>query len=597
MNKLLEAALDYQSKGWSIVPLAPGEKYPCVPWTHLHKEAASKEQVCEWWDKYPNANVGIVTGAVSNMVVVDIDIKNGKAQTPPADILKVYPTDLISRTGGGGFHLFYEFPEGEPVGNKVGVMPGVDIRADGGLVVAPPSIHSSGRRYVWAQEGPTGPTPLPLLKTGNSKSKSQDSSPNWVSSLLNGVSSGGRNDACARLAGYFAKKEIPIDIVKTMLLDWDTRNSPPLGSEEVEQTIASVYNGHISRKSAKSVVRQNPDLPQEGADNGFALINFNQYMVEFGGMETKWQIKDWMPEKTIVFLVSSPGVYKTWMLLDLAISVASGEPFLGQYPVLDKGPVILIQQEDHHGSLADRLGVIAQSRFGLNTTFDKDTDNFSYAVPPTIPVYVHPDRSLRFDNEESLNALEEHVAKIRPKLVILDPLYSAGSTDDFMAKTAEQMFVFKRWRDMYGTAFLIAHHKKKGGEGREAAWGSQFLNAFLETGWQVTPGGPNNQIVINRHFKAGGVVPDLRLHFDINTERMPYRYGVRAEVEGGKDVTVLGAIKAEGSILQAELAKRMSDDMGRATVYRKVASLVKEGKIKKEGNVLTFVGGEDAPSF
>ena len=63
-----------------------------------------------------------------------------------------------------------------------------------------------------------------------------------------------------------------------------------------------------------------------------------------------------------------------------------------------------------------------------------------------------------------LQGLEEQIKAVRPKLVVLDPLYSAGSTEDYMARTAEQMFVFKRWRDTYNCSFLVVHHTKKNTE-------------------------------------------------------------------------------------------------------------------------------------
>lgn len=160
-----EAALDYSRRGWSVIPVhsigrractcgrpdcaSPG-KHPRVAWTAATEEPASEEQVQEWWRRWPDANVGVVTGRVSGVVVLDVDPRNGGDESL-ADLvaeLGELPPTLTSRTGGGGRHTWFTAPPW-PL-PSVELAPGIDLKAESGMVVAPPSRHASGGAYVWA---------------------------------------------------------------------------------------------------------------------------------------------------------------------------------------------------------------------------------------------------------------------------------------------------------------------------------------------------------------------------------------------------------------------------------------------------------------
>ena len=117
---------------------------------------------------------------------------------------------------------------------------------------------------------------------------------------------------------------------------------------------------------------------------------------------------------------------------------------------------------------------------------------------------------------------------------MIDPLYSTtASADNYMADLANQMMVLKTWRDKYGCSFVIAHHSKKNldpdSTAREDSWGSQFLNAFLEAGWQVrrNPRLGQNEVVVRRHSKVMGNQSPISLTFDIST-KYPMKYQVTA---------------------------------------------------------------------
>jgi hypothetical protein len=162
---MLNAALADIQRIWAVLPLhtimnglctcgnpscSSPAKHPRTP--HGVKDATTDEAIIRrWWTQWPDANIGIATGAISNLVVLDIDPRHGGNESLEQWKTQ-YGTDflntLTSCTGGGGLHLLYSHP-GVPIKNRVGIAPGIDIRGDGGYIVAPPSLHISGQRYTW----------------------------------------------------------------------------------------------------------------------------------------------------------------------------------------------------------------------------------------------------------------------------------------------------------------------------------------------------------------------------------------------------------------------------------------------------------------
>jgi Bifunctional DNA primase/polymerase, N-terminal len=123
--------------------------------------------VASWWERWPDANLALATGSASGVAVIDVDVPRGDHSL--ARLLEAgyeLPETSAVRTGSGGMHLYYSEPE-LPVGNSAGrlpgaelELPGVDLRGEGGYVVAPPSLHVSGSSYRWI-EGEAGLAPAP----------------------------------------------------------------------------------------------------------------------------------------------------------------------------------------------------------------------------------------------------------------------------------------------------------------------------------------------------------------------------------------------------------------------------------------------------
>jgi Bifunctional DNA primase/polymerase, N-terminal len=150
------AALSYAAKGWRVFPCLPSGKQPLT--LHGLKEATTDpEQIRAWWRKWPDANVAIATGAASGVFVVDLDYDHDGLDSL-VQLEAGKPKGLVTlecATGGGGSHLYFTWPLGFEIRNSAGKLgKGIDIRGEGGYVVAPPSLHKSGQRYQWCTAYP-----------------------------------------------------------------------------------------------------------------------------------------------------------------------------------------------------------------------------------------------------------------------------------------------------------------------------------------------------------------------------------------------------------------------------------------------------------
>lgn len=171
-SELRAEALAAIERGWSVFPCRPGTKRPATR-KGFHAATTDRQKVLRWWRHNRTANLAIATGEVSGLVVVDIDPRHGgddtlaKHEAVGGDL----PATIESTTGGGGRHLLFRHPGGWVRGRANALGPGVDVKADGGYVIAPPSLHESGQRYAW-REG-RGPDEIELAPM-----------PDWLRSML-----------------------------------------------------------------------------------------------------------------------------------------------------------------------------------------------------------------------------------------------------------------------------------------------------------------------------------------------------------------------------------------------------------------------------
>jgi hypothetical protein len=212
---------------------------------HGFQDATTNEEIIrQWWERCPTANIGIQTGAESGLVVLDIDPRNGGKDNLLALEKKhgELPLTVESLTGGGGAHIFFLHPGG--VFKHKALAPGVEVKADGGYVVAPPSIHPLGAQYRW--EGASHPDDVALaaLPEWLFRLTSRESAPQNGphSSTLNPIiPEGQRHNTLLSLAGTMRRKGMSTEaIIGALLMDNRIRCTPPLEESEVKKLAQSV---------------------------------------------------------------------------------------------------------------------------------------------------------------------------------------------------------------------------------------------------------------------------------------------------------------------------------------------------------------------
>jgi hypothetical protein len=276
-NPYLEAALRYAERGWRVLPLHSvahlGKRSHGMCSCHrrdcksvakhprtLHgvKDATVKPcQIRKWWDMWPNANVGIACGSVSNIVVLDIDPRNGGVESLN-DLIsansKISHETTISATGGGGWHYVYAYG-----GERKGILcEGVDLVSDGGYIVAPPSLHVDGC-YAWLYEIEDLPSlPAWVRDTNNSR---RAPGADITFELGQPLAQGSRNVTFIRIAGAMRRWGLGLDAIYAALkLHNEEICDPPMSDREVKRICANavgyqpeVYGGEAESDEGESL--------------------------------------------------------------------------------------------------------------------------------------------------------------------------------------------------------------------------------------------------------------------------------------------------------------------------------------------------------
>lgn len=286
MNDKLSAALLYASMGWHVVPISNrgNKKIPLIKQWET-KATTNPAIIDSWWNAWSEANVGIATGKISGLVVIDIDAKrNGEdALRDLQDQYGKLPGTVESVTGGGGRHLLYRYPAQYSIRNsasKLGI--GLDIRGDGGQIVAPPSVHASGIAYMWEASSNPEDTSLAELPEWVCKliadAPAATGQPNRAAAPQAGqaVTAGKRNTTLAALAGVMRRRAMSPDAIEAALLAENrVRCVPPLGDDEVR-----VIAHSVSRYNSQSVPTDD-ELAEKWLQNNpgtaYGLGEFRKY--------------------------------------------------------------------------------------------------------------------------------------------------------------------------------------------------------------------------------------------------------------------------------------------------------------------------------
>ena len=247
----LEDALNIAGKGWPVFPVHnvnPSQKLCSCgnpncdnPGKHPmtiegFKDATTDREIIKgWWARWPAANIGLKTGRSSGLFVLDIDKKSGGIESFEAlekNNGKI-PQTLMVKTGGGGAHIYFAYPfNGDKIPCSASrVAKGVDVKGDGGYVVAPPSLHISGNRYEFLNDGTilqNAPDWLLYLIFGKTLKRTYDKVPDQIPE-------GKRNEIIFKLAASLRAKGLSeLGIFEALKKENEIRCKPPLTEEELQ---------------------------------------------------------------------------------------------------------------------------------------------------------------------------------------------------------------------------------------------------------------------------------------------------------------------------------------------------------------------------
>lgn len=245
VKNMKEWALHYAEMGLAVFPLACRDKVPAV--VDGCKAATTERTTIErWWDKNPRYNIGIATGNKSSgLVVIDLDVDKNKG-IDGYDVLRDWqnkhgklPETWQSITGRGGYHYFYK--DAIVHSNRVGLYEGVDIRGEGGYIVAPPSVHPNGNIYEWEQ----GPEEYEIAQVDNivndflkGEKQRRDSEHKTNFKVPELIPEGKRVDTIVRLIASLRTKGLDDDAIKAAVrVENEKRCNPPLKEKELEKAV------------------------------------------------------------------------------------------------------------------------------------------------------------------------------------------------------------------------------------------------------------------------------------------------------------------------------------------------------------------------
>lgn len=441
---LLQWALAYANKGLAVFPLIPKDKKPLTKNGCLDA-TTDKKQIKAWWTKNPNANIGIATGfASAGLFVIDLDVDENKGKNGYETLReweKVHgalPDTWQSITGRGGYHLFYWSLE--PINNRVNLLDGIDIRGEGGYIVAPPSVHPNGRKYEWEQspeEYELIEAPDIVFELINHKNE-RDHQP-FVSPVV--IAEGERNSTLFRLASSLQARGLEEDSIMAAVMSENERKcQPSLPDKEIELIVKSACRYKRGTAPYHSVLDNGVFKPVKVPDRKVICLG------DVESQKTSWLWYPYIPLGKVSLVQGDPGSSKTMVCLKIASIVSRG----GLFPGEDENPF--------------------QKKEAATVIYQTAEDGIADTIKPRLE-RMNPDFSRIFIIDESDSPLtlldcriEETLAELKPKLMIIDPLqaYLGAGVDMHRANEVRPVLAaIGRLAEKYNCAILFIMHMSK----------------------------------------------------------------------------------------------------------------------------------------
>jgi hypothetical protein len=494
---MLQHALEYLALGYPVFPVCsplmgshdhwsnekqqridcPPEKRgknPMGPWKALQTGLPSVEQVRAWWSRWPTANIGMATGELSGVIVLDCD--DGEAGRAALDRGGLEKAPAVWTGKPGGIHFWIQHP-GYSVKNFVREIDGTDFRGDGGYVLLPPSKHAKGAFYRWNEHtlGMKPPPVPPWLEPSLQGRSSDDGGPIGngfdLEAVLNGIKEGARDQTLWSYAGKLRADDVPQAYAEQLIRQAARLCDPPFDEDTAVEKVRRAYREYEPNVEGPPfdlsdldngplwVVGAEPSPPiplleseTDEAPVGWRVYNAEEFLaIEYPAIE--WRVEGYLREKAILFSFGPPGSIKTYVATDAALAIASGDMFLNRFPC-QQGRVLVVQEDTLGSDYQQAYLRPMMAARGITGADVRDT------------LFIAPPADFSFDQASRLNDLCEWLKEYTPDLLVVDSFYLmySGKKEDLI----EVMKLLKKIRNKFGCAiWIIDHNRKSQGQGSQ----------------------------------------------------------------------------------------------------------------------------------
>jgi hypothetical protein len=585
---LRDQAIAYALGGWRVLPIhwvrADGEcscdkencefiaKHPIaahVP--HGVKNATRDiEVISEWWLKNPKANIGIATGDETNLLVVDIDADHGGNETVQDLAAQgfAFPDTVTATTGGGGEHRYYTYPQGKVVNNSAGTVGvGIDIRAQAGYVLAPPSINAKGP-YTWDLDQSTGdgqtltvPTDPPAWLLEKLEAKSMHSH----FEMPEVIRASGRNNFFTAAAGRMRRSGFSYDAILAALEEERiVRCEQPLGNEFTHAELAKIVSHVVKYEPSDPISSIAAEAPE-----GLQLVSMRQMV------ENPPPPKSWVWDRLLNFggtsmLVAKPKVGKSTLarsLMRRLVEPQDDELLLGRS--LKHGPVVYISLEDQEIDVIDHFRMMGLSSEGMDRLF------------------IHsgraPDQAYKALKhlENAISWVDRHCGMM-PVLVVIDTLQEYARIRDINSYNivVESMTQYSHLARDANVHIMFVHHANRSeGNPGDNIMGSTALFGKVDTLLDYrSKEGIRTLCSVNR---SGAPLPETSISLDAATMDVVAAGSYEEHMVRGACESVMQCI-GDSVFTEAEVVDRCNGHT-RQHVFSALMLLVKEGRLQQGG--------------
>jgi hypothetical protein len=460
MNK---EALRYLALGFSVIPLGQIKRkesgkgkditYP-IAWSKYQKERADEKTVKSWnW-----TNLGVITGEISNLVVIDTDDYKSTFDT---ELFKSFniPITPCQKTAGGGKQYFFKHPSGLLISDAVNIVhegSGIDVRGDGGMVIVPPTKTTYGE-YSWIIdpfETPLAELPPKILEILKDNYSSESNKHKKLTEIVNLIEGEGRDSAMTSFVGTLAMSINPNrwleEIPKTMTAVNNTYK-PPLSKEDLIKIYNSITKKELKRRESK--VEQKKYV---------SSITFNDLMTQ-EYPAARFILNPYFETNAVNMVSAPPNTWKSWLVFLLAGSIAHGDRLWEQFET-EQSSVMIVNEEDSPRSVQDRFKL-------LNIT------------NKALPIFFHIAQGLKIDKIFVDNIIKEMKEK-GCKVLMLDSLRSMHDAEENDSTEMQGILDYLKEIARNEITVIFTHHHRKRhpldkSQSADASRGSSAINAAI----------------------------------------------------------------------------------------------------------------------